>query len=708
MSDWLPIAFDPLLPWLWVAVITGAACAAALASAALRLRSALPRALAALCLGLALSGPQRVSEDRTAIPDTALILVDESESMTLGQRTDVANAASARLREAMTASGTLDVVVTTLPADARGTQLSSALADALSNAPTDRLAGVVAITDGQVHDVTDATAELLPDGVPFHALVVGNPEARDRRISAVTAPRFGVVGESATFTIRVDDPGHENTRASIEVRLNGERQARFPITIGQEVEIPLEIERRGRNTVELTVEPVGATEPGGGELTLNNNLFITELSGIRDRMRVLLITGEPHNGGRSWRNLLKSDPAIDLVQFTILTQPMVKNTRAREQELSLIGFPTRQLFEESLDEFDLVIFDQYQRRTMPTRRGGARPTITPQQFANIARYVEDGGALLLATGPSYAEDTRSLFLTPLAGVLPTRPTADVSTDAFRAELNRKGRLHPITRSFAGRDDASWGPWYRAIGNDPITGNVLMEGPDGTPLFIIDRVGDGRVAMLMSDQAWLWAKGHKGGGPYREMFRRTAHWLMGEPDLDAETLTARAENGQLVIERRTLGDVPQTAQVIDPDGTTRTVTLQESAPGYHTATVPLSDGTGTTLGAYRLRHGDLSTIAAVGALNPVEYAELLPTTDVLAPFAEATGGSVRAIGTDASALPDIRRVRGGGSQTGADWIGLRDTNAFAVTRSRREPLAPGLLYFMLFFAFLAWGWWREAR
>ena len=690
------IAFDPLLPWVWVALFTGAALVAALVSAALRLRSALPRALAALFLGLALSGPQRVSEDRTPLPDTAVILVDESQSMALGERAADARRAAEALRESIAASGPVDIVTAAIPPDAQGTRLSAALTDALSSVPTDRLAGVVALSDGRVHDVSEATASLLPDGVPFHTLVVGDPAARDRRICAVTAPKFGVVGETARFELRVDDPGYEGERASIEVRLNGEVKARFPITVGQTLEIPLEIERRGNNTVEMIVE-----RAPGGELTLNNNVFVAELSGIRDRMRVLLITGEPHNGGRAWRNLLKSDPAIDLVQFTILTQPRIKNTRARERELSLIGFPTEQLFSEELDEFDLVIFDQYERRMQRRGNGTLSPTIPARHFANMARYVQDGGALLLATGPAFADDQRSLFLTPLAGVLPTRPTGEVYTDSYRAELNDKGRLHPITRSFAGRDDSTWGPWLRSIGNDPIAGNVLMETPDGTPLFIIDRVGDGRVAMLMSDQAWLWAKGHRGGGPYREMFRRTAHWLMGEPDLDAETLTARAQDNQLVIERRTLGDVPDTAEVITPNGTRLDVTLQQTAPGIYSATLPLDGG----LGAYRLRHGDISTVAAVGSLNPVEFAELLPTTEALQPLADATGGSVRALG---ETLPDIRRVRGSGSLSGGSWIGLRDTNAYTVTRSRRTPLAPPLVFFLLFFVALAWGWWREAR
>ena len=689
------IAFDPLLPWPWVIALVGIASAAALLAATARMKSDFQRLLASLFLGLALSGPQLVSEDRLPLPDSVILLKDGSDSMQLGERSDVADAAEVSLRDALAASGPVDIITVNVPPDEDGTRMARSLNDALASVPSGRLGGVIALTDGQTHDVSEATAAAIPEDIPFHAMIIGDPEARDRSISAVTAPKFGVVGELANFELRVDDPGFDGERAQIEVRLNGERKARFPITIGQTLSIPLEIERRGRNTVEMTVAPAD-----GGELTLNNNLFIAEISGIRDRMRVLLITGEPHSGGRAWRNLLKSDPSIDLVQFTILTQPRVKSTNASERKLSLIQFPRQQLFEERLDDFDLIIFDQYQRRAIPTVDGRTQLTIPPRYFSNIARYVEDGGALLLAAGPAFPT-VDSLFLTPLVSVLPTRPTGDITEEAFRAELNDKGRLHPITRSFDGRDDQIWGPWYRAIGNDPLSGNVLMEGPDGTPLFIIDRVEDGRVAMLMSDQAWLWAKGHQGGGPYREMFRRTAHWLLGEPDLDAETLTARAENQQLIVERRTLGEVPGRADVILPNGVVAEIEMIENEPGYYSGTLPL-DG----LGAYRLSHGDLSTIAAVGMLNPIEFAELLPTTDILTPISDVTGGVTRMIGLSIDALPEIRRLQSG-AMVGHDWIGIRDNNAYTVTRSKRRPLAPPLVFFLAFFASLIWGWLREA-
>ena len=684
------------MPLPWVIGLGVLILLASIAAGAGRLRSQFTRLTAGLFLLIGLLNPQAVEEERETLPDTVIVIEDRSDSMTFGGRDIALTEMTVALKSKFREDGNLDIITISIPQDNDGTLLASALTDALASAPSERLAGVVALTDGRAHDISDAVAAYLPENVPFHSLIIGESTARDRRIFATKAPKFGVVGEQAEYELLVEDLGFDGERARIELKLNGDVKARFPITIGKPLSIPLEIERRGSNTVELTVEGVD------GELTLNNNLFVSEIQGVRDRLRVLLITGEPHNGGRAWRNLLKSDPALDLVQFTILTSRAKSTNTNSERELSLIQFPTQQLFEERLDEFDLIIFDQYERRSLSRNQGRSRPTILPQYFQNIAHYVEDGGALLLATGPAFATQA-SLYRTPLVTVLPARPTGETLTGAFRPELNSKGRRHPITADFQGNEDQAWGPWYRVIDNDPIGGDVLMDGPEGVPLFVIDKVQDGRVAMLMSDQAWLWAKGHEGGGPYREMFRRTAHWLMGEPELDAETLTAVRDGDDLVITRRSLDDVDSRVVVVAPDGTRKRVTLDRIADGLYRATTPLSGQ-----GAYRLSNDEISTITAVGSLNPKEYENLLPTEDILAPLSEATNGLVKSVELSASNIPAIRRPRAGRSMAGSNWMGLISHDAYAVTKSRRTPLAPGLFLFVFFFIFMAWAWRREGK
>ena len=696
MSDLLnSLAFDPYLP-NWV-IISFAAILfiASLMTAISGLKSYFWRLLAGLFLLLAISNPQKVDEDRTPLPDTVIVLNDASQSMQVGERNTARRAILGGLEEGFEKDTTLDVVKIDINGTEDGTKLGPALVEALGTAGNNRIAGVIALTDGQVHDNINTLTSILPEDTPFHALIIGDPDARDRRIRAIRAPRFGLVGEQADFTLQVDDPGFEGERALIEVKLNGTPKARFPITIGQPLSIPLDIERRGSNTVEMNVI---AAE---GELTLNNNVFVSEISGIRDRMRVLLITGEPHSGGRAWRNLLKSDPAIDLVQFTILTMPSINSTNARPNELSLIQFPTQQLFEEKLEEFDMIIFDHYERRSARTRRG-MRPIISPSYFNNIIDYVEDGGALLLATGPAFASEG-SLFRSPLASILPTRPTGNITTEKFRPALNEKGRRHPITSSFKGQSSATWGEWFRLIENTPISGDVLMEGANGSPLFVIDKVGEGRIAMLMSDQAWLWARGYDGGGPYREIFRRTAHWLMGEPDLEAEILSANVENDTLVIERRSLSDISDPVTVTLPSGIQRSITLDEVSEGVFKGQLP-AEG----FGAYRLEQGNVSTITAIGTLNPKEYANLFPTLDILSPLSEASGGYIKNVNLEIQSLPQVRRVKINSNTAGENWLGLKAFNDYVVTRSRRTPLIPALLLFALFFLSLAMAWRQESR
>ena len=697
MSAWLDgLALDPLLPPAMVGPLGALLLLAALLAGASRLRSAVLRALAALGVVAALLNPQRVEEEREPLPDTLLVVRDRTESASIGSRPDDADRLLAQLEAEVAADSTLESVLmemrtSTLPGQ-DGSRLLPVLTEGLGEVPADRLAGVVLLTDGQLHDIPDAPGGLLPDGIPLHALVPDSMEAPDRRMNVTVAPTYGLVDETADFAFRVEEPGASGS-ALVELRINGELAVRQEVVLNEDASFSARIDRRGRNTVELRVAP--RPESDGGEVTLRNNVHVSEIRGIRDRLRVLLITGAPHSGGRAWRNLLKSDPAVDLVQFTILTDPVRQNRNARPSELSLIEFPTRQLFEESLEEFDLVIFDQYQRRSRGDD-GRTRSLITPFQMQNITRYVETGGALLVAAGAGFASPD-SLYRTPLAAVLPAIPTGEITETPFRPRLNGEGALHPITRAYRGLD-ANWGRWFRLIDTNVVSGNVLMEGPDAEPLLVIDRVGEGRVAVVASDQAWLWAKGYDGGGPYSEMFRRLAHWLMGEPDLEAERVVARADGDTLLIERTTLDDAPAPVTVTAPDGSQTQVRLSREAEGLWRASVP-SQGPG----AYRLDSGDTSDIAAVGALNPREFADLSLTTLHTDRLAEATGG----VSERVKRLPALRRVDPGDSTSGEDWMGLIANGRFEVRDSRRADLLPPWVYLLFAGLCLAVAWRRES-
>lgn len=689
------LAFDPLLPIWLIVVLTVLALMAAMFAEWKGLKSFILRAIATFVMCGALLNPQKLLEAKTPLPDVALILTDKSESMQISDRATLADAIESRLKAELAGLENIEIVQIDIPPSEDGTRLTEAMIDGLGQLPADRIAGVFALTDGQIHDVPTSTDGLLPEGVPFHGLVVGSNEDRDRRLEALIAPKYGMVGEQATFDIMIDDPGHEGERARLEIRLNGELIVSFNALIGEKISIPLEIEKRGINTVEIR------TELAEGELTPLNNFFVAEISGVRDRLRVLLVTGEPHIGGRAWRNLLKSDPSVDLVQFTILTNPGVKNPIAKEHELSLIRFPDQELFEEKLEEFDLIIFDQFRRRFVTGRGGRSRPMLSPYYVANIAKYVENGGALLMATGQAFAGE-QSLARSPLIAVLPARPTGEMELSAFRPNLSEKGTRHPITSIFDGDIADRWGKWYRSIDAEVIGGDVLMVDDADKPLLVVDKVKRGRTALLLSDQAWLWAKNHDGGGPYNEMFRRLSHWLMGEPDLEADRLTARVENGTLSIDYFDLNDQAKPVEVLRPDGSVENVTLKRIAPGHFQTTT-----SSETQGAYRVRTDELTAIAAAGTLNPLEYKHILPTAALLQPLASSSGGGMFQTNS-AAALPSLRRINPSATAAGENFAGLVQNNQYNITESRRTPFGPTWLYFLLILIALLTAWRLEGR
>ncbi len=688
------LVFDPLLP---LPIIGGLAVLLLLVNAFGRwrgLKSFLLRSLAFVFIALALFNPQKRLEDRKPLPNIVLLVKDKSESMRLNRRDRQADQVEKQIKEQLIGLGNFEIVKTDIKPGQDGSLLAASLIDGLGQLPADRIAGVLALTDGLVHDLPENPGTLLPKNVPFHGLIIGDKNARDRRIEPLLTPRYGMVGETTEYKIRLEDKGHESETARLEIRLNGKLLSRFDARIGDEISIPVRIEKRGTNTIEIRVAPAER------ELTPLNNVFVSEISGVRDRLRVLLITGEPHMGARAWRNLLKSDPSVDLIQFTILTNPGVKNTFASPRELSLIRFPARELFEEKLDEFDLIIFDQFKQRTI-SGRGRSRPMLSPYYIANIAKYVENGGSLLVAAGPPFAGE-ESLAKSPLIVVLPARPTGEMSEKPFRPKLSGKGKRHPITDVFDGETATRWGRWYRSIDAEVIKGDVLMEGAAKEPLLIIDKVKKGRVALLLSDQAWLWSKDHDNGGPYNELFRRLAHWLMSEPDLEADRLDAHIENGQIVITHWSLDDQNTNVNILGPDGHTRTLPLKRIAPGQFTATTRADQQ-----GAYRISSEELSTIAAAGALNPTEFKTVIATQEKIANLTRQTNGHLAWVGKQIS-LPNLKKVRPGAKTSGANFMGLVDHKAYTVTASRRTPLAPAWVFVLLILGALLLAWRFEGR
>ncbi len=644
------------------------------------------RGLAFLALILALANPLMVRENREPLADVAVIVVDHSQSMAIGNRKTEADQAAAALQARLKKEPNLEVrtvTVTTNPAgEDTGTQVFTALGSALADVAPSRVAGAFLITDGEVHDIPPQAKT-----TPVHALIAGARGENDRKLTVADAVRYTIVGQTATVVVRVDDlGGGPGGLAHVSLRIDGANAGARDVVLGRNTPVEVPVTHEGESVVEIEAAP------GPAELTLQNNRAVVAINGVRDRLHVLLISGEPNAGERVWRSLLKGDPSVDLVHFTILRDPE-KIEPAPMNELALIEFPKRELFQEKLDGFDLIIFDRY----------GERGILPLGYYQNLSGYVYEGGALLVSAGPEFATYT-SIYRTPLSVVLPAQPTGEVITRPFKPMVTAEGQGHPVTAGLPGANTGntppSWGRWFRQIGAQKVMGNVVMSGPGDKPLLVLDRIGKGRVAELLSDQGWLWARGFEGGGPIAELLRRIAHWSMKEPELEEERLTATISGGDLVVERRTMAKAPPPVTVTIPDGKTTPLPLVKTEAGLWRGQMKAE-----ALGLYRVSDGTLSAVAAAGPLNPKEVADMRATDRLLAPVVEQSGGGVVWL---SDGIPEIRRIARGRHMAGDGWMGLAANQASRVTSVDETPLLPAWLALLVLLGTLMLAWRQEGR
>ena len=687
---------NPLLPESTVYFLIGLAAIPLLLALLARARGAILRSLALLALALALLNPVARSEDREPLSDIAVLVIDQSLSQTIGRRSqrtaDVARQLADRIANLPNTELRSVTVQSSAGTDQEGTRAFESLGTALADIPPERFAGAMMVTDGQVHDVPKSFRAQGYDG-PVHALIAGTRNETDRRLVVERSPRFGIVGQQQTFAFRIDEEGRASDGSPIEVTITYDdgSSSSFRARPGQTVEVEIDIKHGGRNYTEVAIAPLA------GEIALQNNRTVITTDGIRDRLQVLLVSGEPHPGERTWRNLLKADASVDLVHFTIL-RPPEKQDGTPVKELSLIAFPTRELFVEKLSEFDLVIFDRYERR-------GILPTV---YLNNVVDYVRAGGAVLVASGPDYASPL-SLYETPLNAVLPAAPTGSITVEPFKPQVTEAGKRHPVTRGLPGSETTppSWGKWFRLADAAPGTqGHIVMSGPDDKPLMLLSHYGEGRVALMLSDQAWLWARGYDGGGPQTELLRRLAHWLMKEPELEEEALAGRQDGRNLIIERRTMADEAGPVTVTTPSGQKVQVPLTESSPGIWRGTL-----TSTENGIHRLNDDELSVVAALGEAGTKELEELIATDEKLRPVLDETRGGAYWLGNDdniGGSIPRLSKLGEGRAYSGSGWLGLKANGAYRVRAVSELPLFATFFGLALLLGLASLTWFREGR
>ena len=679
------VIFDPLipLPLIWG---LGALALVLLAFAIWRgLRGWPLRGLAMLALGLALVNPSLQEENRRPLSDIILAVVDDSASQRLADRPAQTEAALARLGSAVAGLENTELRVIRFADGAKdaGSLAMTALAEAIAAEPRARIAGAVIVTDGQVHDA--GLAPSLP--APVHVLLTGRESDWDRRLVITDAPAFAIIGEEFTLKLRIEDQGAApalGPEAEITIAVDAQDPVTFSVPVNTDLELPVTLAHGGQNVLHFSLAAVE------GELTDRNNAAVVQINGVRDRLRVLLVSGEPHAGERVWRNLLKSDAAVDLVHFTIL-RPPEKQDGVPVDELALIAFPTRELFVEKIDEFDLIIFDRYRMRG-----------ILPMEYIdNVVAYVRGGGTVLVAAGPEFGA-VDSLWRSPLSEILPVAPTAQVIEEPFRPALTELGRRHPVTEGLeALAPEGGWGRWFRLAEVELLRGQVAMSGPGDRPLLVLDRVEEGRIAVLASDHAWLWGRGYEGGGPQLELMKRLAHWMLKEPELEEEALMAAANGEVLTLTRRTIREEPPGAlSITAPDGSVTELVMPQLSPGRFQ-----TEWQAPMVGLYRLTQDDLTRVVAVGPAAPREFVETLASPVALQPVVDSVQGGIARL---EEGFPTLRAVREGRPAAGRGWLGYTPRGAYVTEDLRIAPLVPGWLLLVLAAGLAVAAWLAEGR
>ena len=685
------IILDPLVPLVILYVLMAIATSGLIFAAWRGLLGYTLRTLAAIVILGSIANPSLQKENRAQLPDIVLAVVDESASQQLSDRLDQSAQALANLQVSVARRPNTELRVLTLGdgIDDTGTRLMTALSQALSEEPQARIAGMVLITDGRIHDLPAAPASFP---APLHVMLTGHEEDWDRRLVVQNAPAFAILGEPVTLTLRVEDQGAapRTSFVDLKISIDGGAPLAFQVPVNDDVKLPIVLPHGGINVMQFSTPVVD------GELTDRNNEAVVQINGVRDRLRVLLVSGEPHPGERTWRNLLKSDSSVDLVHFTIL-RPPEKQDGVPVNELSLIAFPTRELFLEKVDEFDLIIFDRYKRR-------GILPSA---YFDNIGNYVQDGGAVLISAGPDYAS-ADSIYRSPLGSVLPGSPTARVYEQGFTPMVTDTGQRHPVTEGLEAfthdtTDNASpsWGRWFRQIEVKPTKDAiVIMSGIDDQPLLMLERVGEGRVALMASDQTWLWDRGFEGGGPQLELLRRLAHWMMKEPELEEEILWVEPNGLAMRIIRRTLDEEISDVTITHPDGTETTVMLDEIKPGRYELLWEAPE-----IGFYSLASEDVQTVIALGPSAPLEFEQTIAEGSALADLVATTNGGIIEI---RNGLPSLREVRSGRVAFGQGWIGITPRDAYRTSDLTVTMLMPAWVALLLAGLLLIGAWLREGR
>lgn len=420
-----------------------------------------------------------------------------------------------------------------------------------SSSSSRKLAGVVLISDGA--DNVDLAGGLSPRarasleelGVPVTTFLVGQEGLKDIAIDQIKVDDFAFVRNSVTAEVELKGRGFKGESISVVLKREGRvvatQQVRFVSNEDtQTVAFTFTPDQTGRfvYTVSTPVFP--------DEAVAENNTRSFALKVIRDRMRVLLVSGRPTWDERFLRGLLKQDPNVELISFYILRNTGDNTgTVNDERELSLIPFPMDEIFREKLDTFDVVVFLNF---------GYTEPGLSIASYEhNLKDYISKGGALAVVGGDRSFGDSRFSF-TVLADALPVEAAGPSDPQSFKARLTPDGQRHPVTALGTGSTSAenAWSSLPAIPGLNVTRAKpgavVLLDHPftnaagQSAPVLALWEYGRGRTMTLTTDSSWYWAfTSHLGGAPsrhYERFWGNALRWLVRDPDLT--TLQVQAD------------------------------------------------------------------------------------------------------------------------------------------------------------------------
>ncbi len=564
------------------------------------------------------------------------------------------------------------------------TSLFREVNNVINNLNIERLSGIIIITDGQIHDFHNYNK--LLSKTPIHYILVGNKNEKDRILKTTNIPKYAVLGKKYEIFVNIKD-NTEKKNLKTDFYLNEQLIDTKYLFPNKNYEIPLPTLSIGKNILEIRTEETDI------EISKLNNYQIHEINGIQDKLKVMLISGEPNMGLRNLRNILNSDPNIELLHFTIL-RPPTKRDLTPVKELSLIPFPTQELFDADISKFNLIIFDQY----------GLQGILPPKYLDNISKFVVSGGALLDIVGRKYLTKD-SLINSPIKQILPTIPLKNISNKRFRPELTKVGKRHPITNKLKNNyKEKSWGEWTNYTRSQLNSGKALLH-YENDPLLALDNVGKGRVVQILSSDSWIWQKSLNDKGPLIELIRNIIQWLLKNPKLEENFINLNKDNNLIKIKLNSISSGDINAKIVTPSKEALKLKLIDKGNG-------IFEGEFKSLerGKFQITWKDKTKYFIINDMNNKEVEEITATDYKIKSYTEKNNTFTKNFNIfwkDRS-TPKILRIYNNKILGGKNWIGVVEKNVPKISENSKQKLLNWYIIFMLLIFLIFISWYKEGR